>query len=55
MPIGDFVNNIPAPVFLLIHISAFRLRSRSDSIASSSLSPAQITNRLDTHRRALYH
>src|SRR4026209_878473 len=23
MPIGDFVNNIPAPVFLLIHISAF--------------------------------
>jgi hypothetical protein len=23
MPIGDFVNNIPAPVFLLIHLVAF--------------------------------
>ena len=25
MPIGDFVNNIPAPVFLLIHITAFAI------------------------------
>ena len=23
MPIGDFVNQIPAPVFLLIHLTAF--------------------------------
>ncbi len=23
MPIGDFVNNIPAPIFLLIHLTAF--------------------------------
>jgi len=25
MPIGDFVNNIPAPIFLLIHITAFAI------------------------------
>ena len=25
MPFGDFVNNIPAPVFLLIHITAFAI------------------------------
>jgi hypothetical protein len=25
MPLGDFVNFIPAPVFLLIHISAFAI------------------------------
>ena len=23
MPIGDFVNNIPAPIFLLIHLVLF--------------------------------
>jgi len=23
MPIGDFVNSIPAPIFLLIHLTAF--------------------------------
>ena len=27
MPIGDFVNLIPAPVFLLIHLTAFALGS----------------------------
>ena len=26
MPIGDFVNNIPAPVFLLIHLDCLRHR-----------------------------
>lgn len=25
MPIGDFVNAIPAPVFLLIHLTAFAI------------------------------
>lgn len=25
MPIGDFVNNIPAPIFLLIHLTAFAI------------------------------
>ena len=25
MPIGDFVNNIPAPIFLLIHFVAFAI------------------------------
>ena len=25
MPIGDFVNNIPAPVFMLIHLTAFAI------------------------------
>ena len=25
MPIGDFVNNIPAPVFVLIHLTAFAI------------------------------
>jgi hypothetical protein len=25
MPIGDFVNNIPAPIFLLIHLVAFAI------------------------------
>ena len=27
MPIGDFVNQIPAPVFLLIHLVAFAIGS----------------------------
>jgi len=27
MPIGDFVNLIPAPVFLLIHLTAFAIGS----------------------------
>jgi hypothetical protein len=25
MPIGDFVNQIPAPIFLLIHLTAFAI------------------------------
>jgi hypothetical protein len=25
MPIGDFVNQIPAPIFLLIHLAAFAI------------------------------
>ena len=25
MPIGDFVNNIPAPIFLLVHLAAFAI------------------------------
>ena len=25
MPLGDFVNQIPAPIFLLIHLTAFLL------------------------------
>ena len=25
MPIGDFVNHIPAPIFLLIHLTAFAI------------------------------
>ncbi|MEA2650287.1 MAG: small rane protein [Chloroflexota bacterium] len=25
MPLGDFVNQIPAPIFLLIHITAFAI------------------------------
>jgi hypothetical protein len=25
MPIGDFINQIPAPVFMFIHLSAFAI------------------------------
>src|SRR6186713_2823208 len=41
MPIGDFVNNIPAPVFLLIHITAFAIGAyfawRSFGVGASTL------------------
>ena len=41
MPIGDFVSSIPAPVFLLIHVTAFAVgayfASRSFAAGASTL------------------
>ena len=41
MPIGDFVSSIPAPVFLLIHLTAFAIgayfASRSFGAGASTL------------------
>lgn len=34
MPIGDFVNLIPAPVFLLIHLTLFAAGAYSPGAAS---------------------
>jgi hypothetical protein len=41
MPFGDFVNQIPAPIFLLIHLTAFLIGAffawRSFSVGASLL------------------
>ena len=41
MPLGDFVNQIPAPIFLLIHLTAFLIGAffawRSFSVGASLL------------------
>ena len=41
MPFGDFVNQIPAPIFLLIHLTAFLIGAffawRSFSVGASIL------------------
>ena len=41
MPLGDFVNQIPAPIFLLIHLTAFLIGAffawRSFSVGTSLL------------------
>jgi hypothetical protein len=44
MPFGDFVNQIPAPVFLLIHLTAFLIGAffawRSFSVGATLLGTA---------------
>ena len=44
MPFGDFVNQIPAPVFLLIHLTAFLIAAwfawRSFTVGSTILGTA---------------